>query len=228
MAHMNQTTRHPKTWKMQLLHGERVDHGRAHRLVWDGVRRGRATSQARPGPAVMRYPCVLFVVGEDLCRAHVYTYTGARRRESPSSPISPTPSSYTVHIPYYYHYLTGSSAQWRTRWQRGAEDVPRMWCAQEGPQMPCHETHLTWGCVVSTALAPAGLSPPTDCFSLADAQTMDGYALLRVCVLCGMWCVLSALVQPPRRDPLYGEQPHIARRAYDVGSRSVSHRFIDS
>ena len=70
--------------------------------VWDGVRRGRATSQARPGPAVMRSPCVLFVGGEDLCRAHVYTYTGARRRESPSSPISPTPSSYTVHIPYYY------------------------------------------------------------------------------------------------------------------------------
>ena len=45
--------------------------------------------------------------------------------------------------------------------------------------------------------------------------------------VCYLWYVLSALTQPPRRDPLHGE-PHIARRAYDVGSRSVIHRFIDS
>ena len=40
-----------------------------------------------------------------------------------------------------------------------------------------------------------------------------------------------ALAQPTSTEGpslRYGEQPHIVRRAYEVGPRSVSHRFIDS
>ena len=114
-------------------------------------------------------------------------------------------------------------ARWRLRWQRCAKNVPRMWSAEEGPQVPSREARLTWGwCGKHGARARWPIHLPS---LLAIYLSRCVLYLCVRSVLCSLRS--QPLTQPPRRDPLHGE-PHIARRAYDVGSRSVSHRFIDS